>query len=148
MPSCADSLSAYFLQRGKTRSWKLGLISRGDETNSHTQMFLKLPALQIASAGCISLLLSHPEQPSALRTMCSSQSSPQVENRQALSNFESIAEEADAVLLSRGNLGLDVPSEKVAIVQKAAITRCNILGKPVIITRVVDTMTSAPRCTR
>ena len=80
--------------------------------------------------------------------MCSSQSSPQVENRQALSNFESIAEEADAVLLSRGNLGLDVPSEKVAIVQKAAITRCNILGKPVIITRVVDTMTSAPRCTR
>lgn len=72
----------------------------------------------------------------------------QVESRQALSNFESIAEEADAILLSRGNLGLDVPSEKVAIVQKAAITRCNLLGKPVIITRVVDTMTAAPRCTR
>ena len=72
----------------------------------------------------------------------------QVENRQALVNFESVAEEADAILLSRGNLGLDVPSEKVAIVQKAAINRCNILGKPVIITRVVDTMTSAPRCTR
>lgn len=72
----------------------------------------------------------------------------QVENRQALVNFDSVAEEADVVLLSRGNLGLDVPSQKVAIVQKAAITKCNMLGKPVIITRVVDTMTSAPRCTR
>ena len=72
----------------------------------------------------------------------------QVENRQALINFESLADEADVVLLSRGNLGLDVPSQKVAIVQKAAIARCNMMGKPVIITRVVDTMTSAPRCTR
>jgi hypothetical protein len=72
----------------------------------------------------------------------------QVENLQALNNFESVASEADALLLSRGNLGLDVPPEKIAIVQKAAITRCNILGKPVILTRFVDSMTSAPRCTR
>ena len=72
----------------------------------------------------------------------------QVENKQALENFEDIAIEADAILLSRGNLGLDVPPEKVAMVQKQAINRCNVLGKPVIITRVVDTMTQAPRCTR
>ena len=52
------------------------------------------------------------------------------------------------VLLSRGNLGLDVPPEKGAIVQKAAINSCNLLGKPVVITRVVDTMATAPRCTR
>ncbi|KAK9811564.1 hypothetical protein WJX72_005997 [[Myrmecia] bisecta] len=71
-----------------------------------------------------------------------------VENRQALNNFSSIATMADGVILSRGNLGLDVAPEKMALVQKCAISRCNLLGKPVIITRVVDTMVSVPRCTR
>lgn len=71
-----------------------------------------------------------------------------MENLQALHNFDSIAAAADAIVLSRGNLGLDVAPEKTAVVQKAAINRCNLLGKPVIITRVVDTMVEAPRCTR
>ena len=72
----------------------------------------------------------------------------QVENQQALANFEAIAAVADGLVLSRGNLGLDVLPEKTAIVQKAATTACNLIGKPVIITRVVDTMVTAPRCTR
>ena len=72
----------------------------------------------------------------------------QVENLQALQNFDSIVAAADAVVLSRGNLGLDVAPEKTAVVQKAAINRCNLQGKPVIITRLVDTMVEAPRCTR
>ncbi|BDA44759.1 probable pyruvate kinase 2, cytosolic [Coccomyxa sp. Obi] len=71
-----------------------------------------------------------------------------VENVQALHNFDSIVAAADAVVLSRGNLGLDVAPEKTAVVQKAAINRCNLQGKPVIITRLVDTMVEAPRCTR
>ncbi len=72
----------------------------------------------------------------------------QVENRQALAAFEAIAAAADGVVLSRGNLGLDVAPEKTALVQKHATTACNLLGKPVMITRVVDTMVAAPRCTR
>ncbi len=71
-----------------------------------------------------------------------------MENLQALQNFDSIVAAADAVVLSRGNLGLDVAPEKTAVVQKAAINRCNLQGKPVIITRLVDTMVEAPRCTR
>jgi pyruvate kinase len=71
-----------------------------------------------------------------------------IENRQGLVAFAEVAQAADAVMLSRGNLGLDVPPSKVAAVQKAAVTTCNLLGKPVIITRLVDTMVSAPRCTR
>ena len=51
----------------------------------------------------------------------------QVENLEALHNFDSIAGAADAVILSRGNLGLDVAPEKTAVVQKAAINRCNLL---------------------
>lgn len=52
------------------------------------------------------------------------------------------------MVFSRGNLGLDVAPEKMALVQKSAISRCNLLGCPVVITRLVDTMISAPRPTR
>ena len=72
----------------------------------------------------------------------------QLENRAALYNFASIATAADGLILSRGNLGLDVAPEKMALVQKSVVSRCNLLGKPVIITRVVDTMATAPRPTR
>ena len=51
----------------------------------------------------------------------------QVETLEALHNFDSIASAADAIILSRGNLGLDVAPEKTAVVQKAAINRCNLL---------------------
>lgn len=70
------------------------------------------------------------------------------ETRQALFEFQDIASRSDGIILSRGNLGLDVLPEKMALVQKAVISNCNILGKPVIITRVVDTMIHAPRPTR
>ena len=48
----------------------------------------------------------------------------------------------------RGNIGLDVAPEKMALVQKQLISNCNLLGKPVLITRVVDTMVTNPRPTR
>jgi len=70
------------------------------------------------------------------------------ETRQSLFNFKSIAGAADGIILSRGNLGLDVLPEKMALVQKSVISNCNLLGKPIIITRVVDTMCVAPRPTR
>ena len=70
------------------------------------------------------------------------------ETRQALHNFQAIAQASDGVVLSRGNLGLDLLPEKMALVQKAVCAACNVLGKPVLITRVVDTMITAPRPTR
>ena len=70
------------------------------------------------------------------------------ETRQSLFNFKSIASAADGIILSRGNLGLDVLPEKMALVQKSVISNCNLMGKPVLITRVVDTMCIAPRPTR
>ena len=68
----------------------------------------------------------------------------QIENKTALYNFASIATAADGIIISRGNLGLDVAPEKMALVQKDVVSKCNLLGKPVIITRVVDTMATAP----
>ena len=70
------------------------------------------------------------------------------ETRQSLFEFHNIAELADGMVMSRGNLGLDVLPEKMALIQKAIISNCNLMGKPVFVTRVVDTMISNPRPTR
>lgn len=70
------------------------------------------------------------------------------ETRQSLFNFRNLVDAADAIIISRGNLGLDVVPEKMAMIQKAMISTCAILGKPSIITRVVDTMIRTPRPTR
>ena len=71
-----------------------------------------------------------------------------LESRQALFNFQTIADVSDGLIMSRGNLGLDVLPEKMALVQKAMVQNCNLLGKPLLLTRVVDTMISSPRPTR
>ncbi|CAI7908348.1 unnamed protein product, partial [Closterium sp. NIES-54] len=71
-----------------------------------------------------------------------------IENMEGLKHFDEILQEADGIILSRGDLGIDLPAEKVFLFQKAAIFKCNMAGKPSIITRVVDTMTDTPRPTR
>ena len=71
-----------------------------------------------------------------------------VERLNALLNIDSIVEASDGVILSRGNLGLDMPAEKVFLTQKMVLFKCNAAGKPAVVTRVVDTMTDTPRPTR
>ena len=53
------------------------------------------------------------------------------ETRQSLFNIQAIAAQADCLIMSRGNLGLDVLPEKMALVQKAMINNANLIGKPV-----------------
>ena len=71
-----------------------------------------------------------------------------VESKKALSNFESILNAADGIIISRGNLGIDVSVEMFPMLQKALVQACNAAGKPVLATRVVDSMTQSPRPTR
>eukprot|EP00245_Coleochaete_scutata_P005806 TRINITY_DN19679_c0_g1_i1.p1 TRINITY_DN19679_c0_g1~~TRINITY_DN19679_c0_g1_i1.p1 ORF type:complete len:547 (-),score=87.04 TRINITY_DN19679_c0_g1_i1:734-2311(-) len=71
-----------------------------------------------------------------------------IETVEGLTNFDEILKEADGIILSRGNLGIDLPAEKVFLFQKAALHKCNMAGKPAVLTRVVDTMTETPRPTR
>ncbi|XP_043702278.1 pyruvate kinase 2, cytosolic-like isoform X1 [Telopea speciosissima] len=71
-----------------------------------------------------------------------------VENVEGLKHFDEILQEADGIILSRGNLGIDLPPEKVFLFQKSAVHKCNISGKPAIITRVVDSMVENLRPTR
>lgn len=68
--------------------------------------------------------------------------------RLALNSFEAILKHSDGIMINRGTLGLDVLPEKMAFVQKTIIKACNLVGKPVLLSRLVDTMVSAPRPTR
>ncbi|KAL1541349.1 pyruvate kinase [Salvia divinorum] len=71
-----------------------------------------------------------------------------IENVEGLTHFDEILQEADGIILSRGNLGIDLPPEKVFLFQKSAVYKCNIAGKPAVVTRVVDSMTDNLRPTR
>ncbi|GAA0150155.1 kinase [Lithospermum erythrorhizon] len=71
-----------------------------------------------------------------------------IENVEGLTHFDEILHEADGIILSRGNLGIDLPPEKVFLFQKAAVHKCNMAGKPAVVTRVVDSMTDNLRPTR
>ncbi|KAJ9184396.1 hypothetical protein P3X46_004127 [Hevea brasiliensis] len=71
-----------------------------------------------------------------------------IENVEGLTHFDEILQEADGIILSRGNLGIDLPPEKVFLFQKAALYKCNVVGKPAVVTRVVDSMTGNLRPTR
>ncbi|KAJ8759966.1 hypothetical protein K2173_010822 [Erythroxylum novogranatense] len=71
-----------------------------------------------------------------------------IETVEGLKHFDEILEEADGIIVSRGNLGIDLPPEKVFLFQKSALYKCNMAGKPAIITRVVDSMIRNLRPTR
>ncbi|KAH9704265.1 Pyruvate kinase 1 [Citrus sinensis] len=71
-----------------------------------------------------------------------------IENTEGLTHFDEILHEADGIILARGNLGVDLPPEKVFLFQKAALYKCNMAGKPAVVTRVVDSMTDNLRPTR
>jgi pyruvate kinase len=72
-----------------------------------------------------------------------------LEKPQAIEHLEEILEEAHGVMIARGDLGVELPPERVPVIQKQVILRAGVWRKPVITaTQMLESMTENPRPTR
>ncbi|GMV15170.1 MAG: pyruvate kinase [Polyangiaceae bacterium] len=89
-----------------------------------------------------------------LRELCAGHGRPtpivaKIETPSAVESIESIVQAADAAMVARGDLGVELPPERVPVVQRQIIGTCRALKKPVIVaTEMLQSMVDAPRPTR
>ncbi len=98
--------------------------------------------------------VQRPEDINRVRAFLKEHGSPaqiiaKIERSEALENIDSILEAADGVMVARGDLGVQIPIQRVPIVQKELIHKCNHIGKPVIVaTQMLESMVNSPVPTR
>ena len=72
-----------------------------------------------------------------------------IERSRALDRMDEILRSADGIMIARGDLGVEIPIEQIAVVQKRLMRQANLLGKPVITaTQMLESMTENRRPTR
>jgi pyruvate kinase len=72
-----------------------------------------------------------------------------LEKPSAVEALEAIVDKSDAVMIARGDLGVELPAEKVPSIQRRAVRACRLAGKPVIVaTQMLESMIGSPVPTR
>src|SRR5262252_5430332 len=72
-----------------------------------------------------------------------------LEKPSAVAALDAIVEKSDAVMVARGDLGVELPAEKVPGIQRRAVRACRLAGKPVIVaTQMLESMIASPVPTR
>jgi pyruvate kinase len=72
-----------------------------------------------------------------------------IEDQEAIKNLDSIVNEADAIMVARGDLGIEIPYEELPIVQRRIVKTCLRVGRPVIVaTHMLESMIESPMPTR
>ncbi|MCB1325184.1 MAG: pyruvate kinase [Spirochaetales bacterium] len=72
-----------------------------------------------------------------------------IENQEGLDNFEGICEVADAIMIARGDLGVEIPLEDLPVIQRHLVQSCARIGRPVIVaTHLLESMIQNPMPTR
>ncbi len=72
-----------------------------------------------------------------------------IENQEGIDNFDAILEAADAIMVARGDLGVEVAFEELPVLQREMVRRCAIAGKPIIVaTHLLESMIDNPLPTR